>query len=165
MQCRAEPELKRHLRLQPQISQALTLCMVDPLHGSTSPDQPACVRRYYAKQEHTGRVLRKLSGQVVKSCTAHMTAKGGLWEQPRLQLIQDLTDSADLHDAYLAQYRYTACKVASSYAHFLPPLWPIIGELFVRQDLTDSANLHDAYLAQYRCSLSMYSALNILLAK
>ena len=64
--------------------------------------------RYYAKQEHTGRVLRKVSGQVVRSCTGYITAKGQLWEQPRLQLIQGLTDSADLHDAYLAQYR--CCK-------------------------------------------------------
>ena len=50
-------------------------------------------------------MLRKVSGLVVRSCTAHTAAKGQLWEQPRLQLIQDLTDTADLHDAYLAQYR------------------------------------------------------------
>ena len=50
-------------------------------------------------------MLRKVSGLVVRSCTAHITAKGQLWEQPRLQLIQDLTDTANLHDAYLAQYR------------------------------------------------------------
>ena len=51
-------------------------------------------------------MLRKVSAQVVKSCTAHILSAGQLWERPRPGLVADLTACYQLHDAYLAQYRW-----------------------------------------------------------
>ena len=75
--------------------------------------------RYYAKQENTGRVLRKVSGQVVKACTTHIQAGGQLWERARPGLIADLTLSAQMHDAYIAQYRCAQEHLTCLYAALL----------------------------------------------
>ena len=87
--------------------------------------------RYYAKQEHTGRVLRKVSNQVVKSCTAHILAGGQLWERPRPGLIADLTASAQMHDAYVTQYRSAR-----------RPTRPAPGLLSSKWELTGQATAH-----------------------
>ena len=88
------------------------------------PPEDMCARRYYAKQGNTGRVLRKVSNQVVKACTTHILAGGQLWERARPGLIADLTASAQLHGAYLAQYRSVFLPCTASTSHLSQPAEP-----------------------------------------